>query len=386
MKVHFICFLMFCCYGYSEGINNSSTPALNGSPSITKAPLKLECMTEKQFRGRCVKPSQCRDTKDEDDLLNPLIPTAYRSPLVCEDSKVCCPKKLIIVESPVHEGCGWSYFEAHEDRLFSDYASFGEYPWIIAVLRKTSDPLVWWQNDYVAGGTLIHPSVVMTAAHKVVKLDPNEAKCRAGEWDISSTNEAREHQDRNVKKIILHEQLRLNEGYNNIALLILEQPFDLTNNPHIGIACLGSQMPPTGTTCIAAGWHMHFNSKSSTLAAALRRVQLPIFDKQTCQVEMNKFNRLRYWKIHDSVMCAGGMAGADTCTGDSGMPIICEVQSDSDYTRYAVYGIHGFRMQCGRKDRLPGINTDVAYEYDWIKTSMTREGLNATTFEYQIPE
>ncbi|XP_045505830.1 phenoloxidase-activating factor 2-like isoform X2 [Colias croceus] len=373
------CFLLLVHNGHSEEINDTDKQAQNTSP--TKAPLGETCVTNKQLRGRCVKPNECMETEDFDDIL--AKPNAYRSPYVCETSKQCCPRKSIIVpkvpELSTLEGCGWSYSDNPGLRVFSDHAGFREYPWMIAVLRKSTSSENFEINDYVAGGTLIHPSVVMTAAHRILKQKANEVKCRAGEWDIKSTNEVFDHQERNVKNITIHETFSFKVAHNNIALLILEQPFDLTNSPHIGIACLGQHMPPVGTTCISMGWHNHV--VGNTNPVTLKKVQLPIYDKQKCQTELSKLHHLRHWQIHDSIMCAGGMEGEDTCTGDGGSPIVCEIQSEPEL-RYAVFGIHAFRIRCGIKDSLPGLNTDVTYEYDWIKSTFTGEGFNTSTFEY----
>ena len=42
------------------------------------------------------------------------------------------------------------------------------------VFRKRKNVTVWVSDDYIGGGSLIHPSVVITAAHKIHNIKPRE--------------------------------------------------------------------------------------------------------------------------------------------------------------------------------------------------------------------
>ncbi|XP_045505828.1 phenoloxidase-activating factor 2-like [Colias croceus] len=346
-----------------------------------------ECITKDQLRGRCVKPSECADNASDEEIDLTAI-GVYRA-LDCHYLLKCCPRKLIITKPatkppPVtvapRVGCGWPMPDLTNIRTTgTDYASFGDFPWMVALLRKTSK--IWEQKDYLGGGSLIHPWVVMTTAHKVSDLSKNEIKCRAGEWDTQTLNEEYEHQERDVAKIVSHEGLWLKKGINNIALLILQKPFDLVGAPHIGIACLGQSMPSEGTKCISMGWGQTEFNKPDEYAVILKKVELPIYNRDQCQVNLRKYKKLRKWTLHDSMMCAGGVEGVDTCSGDGGSPLVCEIDGDADSKRYAVYGMVSFGLECGRKD-TPGVYTDVTYVYDWVKKTMTAEGLPTDSFVY----
>lgn len=67
---------------------------------------------------------------------------------------------------------------------------------------NTNDPATDYINVYVGGGSLIHPSVVITAAHII--YEKQGLIIRAGEWDTQTTKEVYPSQDRYVKEVVVH--------------------------------------------------------------------------------------------------------------------------------------------------------------------------------------
>ena len=63
-------------------------------------------------------------------------------------------------------------------------------------------------GQYIGGASLITPSFVMTAAHKVSNRSPGEVLVRCGDWDTRSEDELFPHQERGILSIIIH------DGYN----------------------------------------------------------------------------------------------------------------------------------------------------------------------------
>ncbi|XP_041988852.1 phenoloxidase-activating factor 2-like isoform X1 [Aricia agestis] len=258
------------------------------------------------------------------------------------------------------------------------FAGFGDFPWMVALLNRT-DETEWVNTDYIGGGSIIHPSVVITAAHKVENRKPEEIKCRAGEWDTDNKKENLPHQDRFVKKIVIHKDYNTFHAHNDVALLILSEPFTLA--PHVGVACLGRIMPPAGTECYSMGWGADIK-KNTSYSGILKKILLKLVRDKQCEINLKNTKLGSTYTLHNSLTCAGGEEGVDTCVGDGGSPLVCPLPDPSrKSTRYAVYGMVAYGVSCGEKD-VPGVYVDIPQVYQWVKDQMVAEGLPNTQFDY----
>ena len=77
---------------------------------------------------------------------------------------------------------------------------------------------------------------------------------------------------------------------------------------------------------------------------------------------------ISYWQV-----CAKGDRGTDSCSGDSGGPLM--VQTAGDQSRWFLTGVVSFGTnECDSS--LPGVYTDIAAFYDWIQdTTQNMRGL-----------
>lgn len=77
---------------------------------------------------------------------------------------------------------------------------------------------------------------------------------RAGEWDTQTNNEILPTQDCKVSEVIVHEQFNNSLLNNDIALLILESPVNMTLD-NVGVICLPElNEVMDGRYCITNGW------------------------------------------------------------------------------------------------------------------------------------
>lgn len=146
---------------------------------------------------------------------------------------------------------------------------------------------------------------MITAAHCIVNItDVHGLMIRAGEWDTQTANEPFPHQDRTVVNVLIHENYTRGSHINNVALVFLDEPVELSEN--VNTACL----PPQDFNfdhqrCFAVGWGKDKFGGDGLYQTVLKRIELPVVPHDECQSKLRETLLGKHFVLDPSFMCAG---------------------------------------------------------------------------------
>lgn len=157
---------------------------------------------------------------------------------------------------------------------------------------------------YFGGGSLIHPSVALTAAHIIVGTNASDLSVRGGEWNARSNDEMLPHVDISVTQFVLHDQFTRSNLQNDVAMMFLSQPFKKA--PHINTICLPQpKYQHKRSGCFSSGWGKEQFGLKGSYQVFLKKVELPIVDSATCQEQLRRTRLGEDFLLHDGFLCAG---------------------------------------------------------------------------------
>ncbi|XP_023304279.1 venom serine protease Bi-VSP [Lucilia cuprina] len=177
-----------------------------------------------------------------------------------------------------------------------------------------------------------------------------------GDYNIRTDFEVK-HVTRRIKRLVRHKGFDFSTLHNDIAILTLSEPVQFTKE--IQPICLPTSSTQqsrsySGHIATVAGWgSLRENGPQPSI---LQKVQIPIWTNTECA---QKYGRAAPAGIIESMICAG-QAAKDSCSGDSGGPLIV-----NDATRYIQVGIVSWGIGCG-KGQYPGVYTRVTSLLPWI--------------------
>jgi trypsin len=236
----------------------------------------------------------------------------------------------------------------------------GRYPYLAALYAKE----YYGTSQNWCGGTLIAPSVVLTAAHCTALDEVDEVVL--GVHNLSNYD----YIDRNNTAVEFHTIQRrvIHPFYDNnkvldydFALLFLDRPASASCAP-VGLVNDNTDLPMVGEIVTTMRWGVT-NYETFEFANVTMEVDINIISDRDCLAKYEGyFDR-------ESMMCAHG-EGKDACQGDSGGPLVKKgLLTDGSYD--TLYGVTSWGIMCATEK--PGVYAKVSTAYDWIMSEMSEK-------------
>ena len=241
------------------------------------------------------------------------------------------------------------------------------YPWMVSLQARNNNGVF----THFCGGTLIDPYWILTAAHCVENKSASQVRVMIGDLDLDETSNETTTEIRAVQRIIMNESY--GEGFgqdNDIALLRLATPSSNETVPLISREEMDSVAPLTDG--LVMGWGRTIEARRSN---NLKQVSLPIQSDAECRSVLGEY-------YNSGVICAGGVENEDSCNGDSGGPLMIDIDGTLKHAGIVSFGVV---EACGTAGIYGGY-TRVASYLDWIESKLNRVALITwPDFGYTIP-
>ncbi|OWZ06995.1 Glucanase inhibitor protein [Phytophthora megakarya] len=212
----------------------------------------------------------------------------------------------------------------------------------VAGVRSTAD------GTSYCGGSLISPIHVLTTTF--CTSNPAPSFVSVGSHYVDGKKDGEQIK---IVKAQNHTDFNENNHAYDFAVLTLEKPSKFTpvNLPKAD----DSDIKP-GTWSKAMGWGLT-NYPNSRVSYEMRGVDLELWNSDKCS---------EVYMMDKSNMCAGGVAGKDTCGGDTGGPLIKE-NGDGDQDDVLI-GLTGWvGNTCGEEGK-PTLYSRVSAAVAWISS------------------
>nr|API81376.1 venom toxin [Hemiscorpius lepturus] len=316
-----------------------------------------QCRTADGSTGSCVKARECGEVDFQGGNVPSLCYWEDNEPVVC-----CVNRNTVGTLSQPEAVCGKRERSAasRQPVIAGGWISQpSAWPWVVAIL--TSNLRV---EKFLCGGTMVSTKYILTAAHCFRRNGVDQNRIPVARFIIRvGSNENDQGQAHRIKKIMIHEQYRVGQHYNDIAIIEVNEPIVLSF--FVRTICLPSSelqgRRMVGHEVVVVGWGDQ--SFGGIRDNKLREVNISVLDREQCN---NAYSTLASRSIPKGVtsqfICAGDPEGGkDACQADSGGPLM--MPSSSEWT---IVGIVSFGYGCAQRG-FPGVYTKVSAYLNWIR-------------------
>ncbi|XP_063247871.1 serine protease 55-like [Prinia subflava] len=251
---------------------------------------------------------------------------------------------LASLTSSVRAGCGlrpsYESFQTTGKRIGAGTdVQPGEFPWLVSIQSH---------GKHICGGTIISALWILTAAHCFAEQLPPDLTVAVGGVDLNLPLE--EH---SPDSLILHEEFNRTSLQNDIALILLSNPIEFSEEK-IPVCLPFVCDMDVWQHCWAAGLE-----NTSAASHVLQKTQTKLISREKCLEQIPH--------LVESVMCAeaeqGGGGGG--CQVDSGGPLVCSSWNTMKWFQVGV-------ISGGKPSHR--ILTPVYSYHDWIEKETAIRG------------
>ncbi|KAJ1668464.1 hypothetical protein IW140_000295 [Coemansia sp. RSA 1813] len=210
-------------------------------------------------------------------------------------------------------------------------ASKSDYPFIV-YLQNTAEKTF-------CGGSIISEDWVLTAAHCIKTASASDIKVYIGQAEYNPDPSKATA----VSSITTHPGYDDSSMVNDLSLLKLAKP--ITTSGNSSTISVDTTSVGDGVTVTALGWG-YTSENGSSASKNLKKADLKTLSQAECGAKDTKFTGNNGARI-----CVAADTGSDTCPGDSGGPLIRQVNGQNELVGVTSFGTAGagqsISVSCG---------------------------------------
>jgi len=183
--------------------------------------------------------------------------------------------------------------------------------------------IIFHNEEIIGSASLIAPEVLVSVAHKLENISPDEVKIRCGEYDLRNESEQYEYQERNVKNCTFHPYYTGSKTVqNDIAVIHTTEAFKQA--PNVNTICLpDSDTLFTDSKCYSMGWDSAKESES--WESKMTQVQIDLTNSAECETSLLDSGIFPFSSLDKSWICSQDPQVQKTpCEGGAGNSLVCQ--------------------------------------------------------------